>query len=813
MTGLMQDLRAAWRQLRRSPAFVTAALATLAFGLGINVALASMLNALLLRPLPIHDPHGLVAVSGRSPTGELRATPIPAVAELGDGPLVPLCGLNDGALLAVDVAGVPTLAVGGFVTGQCFAVLGVQPLHGRLLTDVDASLFGRGQPVVVLGHRFWVRAFGGDPEAVGKTLRIEGETLTVVGILPATFDGVQIDSATDLYAPFGTIFPDPPGRRPGAAQLLGRLRAGVTFDEAAAEIATRWPAVLAVAVPETMVPAARDELRAARPRVERLGTGLSFYRERYARPLTLVWMLTSVLLALTCANLGGLMFARVSARGHEIAVRTALGGGAWRVSRMLLVESMVLALGGVVLALPISRAVVVTITALLPPGNVPRTIDYAPDAIVLAGAAMVAVSMALVMTLLPLWITRGRQLRANLVARRAVAGATSRWGRRLLVVEVALSTVLLAVASLLGRSLYLLQHQPTGVRAEGVVAVSVLPRPGAYRALVAEAYYPPLLAQLAALPGVRRVGSSRMFPRMIIDSGGQPIGFVGDAPGDMRAMFDVASPGFFAVVGIPLLAGRELSWADTAQSAPVAIVSASLARRLAADWDVIGRHVRFGAQPSDQDVTIVGIVGDATQGNPRSAAVPVLYRPLLQAGAFANFPSIVLAVDGDIAPVAAAVRQVLDGGGREYAQRIEWLADVLARAPASERMSTAMAIAIGALAALLTAIGLHGHLAYQVALREREFGVRLAVGATPARITRMVMTDGTRLALAGLVLGAPAALWAAHSLEALTFGVTAVDRATVAMVVALILAVAAVAGLAPARRAAAVDPAESLRAE
>jgi putative ABC transport system permease protein len=813
MAGLRQDVRAAWRQLRRSPAFAMTAVITFSCGLAMSAAISSILHALVIRPLPIPDPHGLISVSGVTATGERRLTPITAIAELADGPLDPLCAIAGGAILAVDVNGTPTQALGSFVSGRCFELLGVPPLHGRWITDADAPLMARGRPVVVIGHRFWTRMFGTDPAAIGQTLHIEGETLTVAGVLPASFDGVYVDAGTDIYFPFSTIVPDPPGRRPGSSYLLGRLRPGISLDEAAAELSTRWPSLLRAIVPDSLPAAVRDDMRAVRPRVERLATGISTYRDRYARPLGLVLGLTVVLLALTCANLGGLLLARLSARNHELAVRTALGGSAWRVGRLLLFESVGLTAAGAMLAVPIAWGVGTALVSLLPPSQVPRAVTFAPDWPVVVFVGAVATVMALLTAAAPLIAMLRTTTIGRLMSPRAIAGASSHWAHRLLVVQVALSTVLLVVAGLLGRSLYLLQHNAVGMRPEGVLVATVMPRPGAYHDLDLASHYPPLFERLASIPGVRSVGASRIFPRLTIDSPGQTIALVGAQTSDLRAVLDVASPDFFATVGIPLLAGRPPAWSDTRQSQLVGWVNAGLARRLAPNGEVLGRRVIHAGGFATDEVTIVGVVGDTTMGHPRWTAVNALYRPTLQVPGLANYPTVSVRFDGNSRSVVTALRQAFDATGREYAARIDLLTDILARAPASERMSAGVSVVVGTMAALIAGIGLHGLLAFQVSRREREFGVRLAVGANPRQLVGLVLTDGARIAVLGLAFGMPLAWLATRSLAGLTFGVAISDPMTFMSVGALIAALVVAAGFHPARKAAAVDPAISLRAE
>jgi predicted permease len=811
---LIHDARQALRHLRGSPGFAAAAILTLAVGIGANTAMFSVLNALVLRPLPIRDPHGLISVSGRNTKDQLRLTPIPAVGDLsGDGPLQHVCGYNGGVVLAVEAGGTPTQSIGALVTGQCFTAFGVAPILGRPILDDDAPLNRPGNRVAVIGHRFWTRMFGADPNAVGKTFRTEGFELTVIGVMPPGFGGLHADIGADVFVPFDTIFPARTDRRPGANQILGRLREGVSLEQARAQLEARWPALLEIVVPPTLSPAERADMRDARPRVERIGTGTSFYRDRYVRPLTIIIGLTGSLLLLTCVNLGGLLISRLAARGPEIAVRLALGGSRQRIAQQMFVEGLLLSLGGVALAIPVSFAIVGMLTSFVPRALVERTVTFAPDLGVLGATALVGLVAGLLMSALPIAIASGRQATAYGAWNRTIAGTTSRWARGMLVAQVAVSVVILIGAGLMIRSLYLLQGVDPGVRRDGVAIVRVMPLPNAYRDLDNASYYPALVEKVAALPGVRAVGLTRLFPRLTSESAGQPIAFVGDPPGDAKATLEATSPALFETLGIPLLRGRLTSWSDDQRSLQVAVVSDGLARSLASDGDVIGRRVRFGSTRDHQDVVIVGVVQNATMGNPRQPALPVFYRPTLQAGRFANYPSLVIATDRDPLSIAPELRQVLQAGGREYAHDIARLDDILRQAPSSERMSATIAGALAGLAIALAFIGVFSLLAYAVSRRTREIGVRVAIGADPQTVRTMVMREGFLLTLTGVAIGLPVAFLAARALRTLMFGVSESDPLTFAVAAGFFLALGLVAGIVPARRAVAVDPIVALRAE
>jgi predicted permease len=813
LDGLRQDVKYAVRHLQRSPGFAATALLTLALGIGANAGMFTILNAVVLRPLAISDPDGLIGISGRGPEGQLRLTPIPALDELADGPLQPLCGYNGGVVLAVEADGAPTQAVGALMTSECLSVFRVVPILGRPLHHADTPLHAPGNRVALISHAFWSRMFGSAPDAVGRTIKTEGVELEVIGVLPPGFGGLHADSAVEIFAPFDTISPARPGRRPGASHLLGRLRPGVTLEQASAELDARWPAVLDVILPDTLSTSERQTIGSARPRVERIGTGISFYRDIYARPLTIILGLTGILLLLACLNLGALLLSRLSARNAELSIRQALGASRWRVSRQMLVESLLLSMAGTALAAPVAFAVIRLLASRLPISLVERSVAFTPDAIVFAATALSGLTTGVLMGILPIWIASRREAMARSGSTRTIAGSTSRLARGLLVLQVALSVVMLVSAGLLTRSLYLLQHTDMGVRTEHILTVRAMPLPNGYVGIDNASYYPALIERLRALPGVRSVGLARMFPRMILPLTGSPTSLLDEPNRSVDALKESVSPEFFETVGISLLQGRPLSWTDTAASQQVALVSESLARRLAPNRDIVGRRITHGNAPTDQEVLVVGVVANATMGNPRQADMAVLYRPLLQAGQFANYPSVQLEVAGDPASITDGVRRAFSEGGREYAHSIDDVSAVLEHSPSSERMSATLAGMMAVLAVLLAGIGLYGLLAYAIVRRTREIGIRLAVGASPSGVVRVVLSESLGLTLAGLAIGLPAALLAARVLRTLMFGITETDPLTLVVTVAVFACVGFGAGFIPAMRAASVDPIVALRTE
>ena len=810
--ALLEDSHYAFRHVRRSPVFALVAIGTLAIAIGANAALFSMLNALAIARLPIPDADGLVAVMPLNARNQPRSTPVSAVDELiRSGPLDHPCGYLGGVVLPIMANGVPVQTLTTFVTGQCFDAFRIQPALGRLIGEADAPTQSAGSRVAVISHRLWETRFQRNPGVLGTSLLVNNVDVTVIGVLPRGFVGLEVDNGIDVFTPFDAVLIATPGSRQLAGVILGRLKAGTSLSEAASQLRTMWPEILKVAVPESLAASERSNLRDSIPQLTRVGTGLSPNRQKYARPLTLIMGLSATLLLIACLNLGGLLLSRWAAREGEITIRLALGASLVRVTRQMVFESLFLSLAGAALAIPLAYAIPIALMSLLPPVNVPYTMSFAPDVTVLLVTSGVGVLVGIAISLLPLALLRRRRDGAP-TSQRTIAAAGGWWRRGLITAQVALSVIILSGAALLARSVYLLGHSDLGVR-EGVLNVKLFPLPNVPEKRAERGvYYPALLERISAVPGVRSAALAMNFPRLTLP----PMTMVSliETPANAIASgVDRVSPAFFYTMDIPLLAGRPFAWSDTLQSRPVAIVSERLARMLSSDTNVIDRHIKVGSAAADQDITIVGVVANATQGNPREADGPVLYRPALQLGVESAFSPNLLIDAADIATASAMAAQIVRESGRDYIQETITVDKVLARAPASERMSAAVATIVAVLAALMTAVGVYSTLAYSVGRRSREIGLRVAVGASPGHIALLVIREGFAFALIGVVVGYPIALAATRPMRSLLFGVTESDPATFAGVGVFFLVVGIIGALVPARRALAVDPVKALIAE
>jgi predicted permease len=763
--------------------------------------------------VPIKDPSGLIGVWPLNERGQRTSTLAPLADLLQDGPLESVCAYGSSSV-GVEANGIPVYAAVEIVTHQCFATIGVPPLLGRVFTAEEAPASRAGMRVVIIGYDFWQKVFGGAPDVVGGSFQTDADPVTVIGVMPRGFRGLRVDDGVDIIAPFGTVIPTPVNRPFGlASYILGRLRPGVTLEAARAELVTRWPPMMDRVIPTIPSPAEQRNLRDVTIRVDAVGTGYSLLRTRYEQPLWIGSALTLGLLLLACVNVGGLALSSVIARGGELAVRTALGASRLRLARQLALEILAVAGAGTILGIGVAWVAVKPIASALPFGGLQPTLSITPDARVLFVTTLAGLVMGLLASLLPVWLASRRET-LQLHTDRTVS-ATSRPGRALLVAQVALSVALLMTAGLLTRSLYLLFHNPPGFDGTKILSARLRPLPGAYRDRAFNNglnYYPVLLERIAALPGVRSVGYARAFGNADRDDVGRlPIGFVGTQPSGLTAQLDVVSPGFFETIGIPIVQGRGPRWSDTPQAPRVAFVSASLARALGGD--VIGKHVWFGTDPQLRNVEIVGVVGDASLGNLRSPAPAVFYGVATQLGPYGLYATLEIAASGDPWQLVDPLQDTLRGLGREYAYSITTLDKRLQRNAVNERMGATLAMPVATLAALLAFVGVYSLFAYAVVRRTREIGVRVAVGASPGAVLRMVLREGVTLSAIGVALGIPIGIMASRWLRALLFGVGETDPLVAASVAVFFLVLTIAAVLIPARRAARLDPVAALRAE
>jgi predicted permease len=818
LADLRLDLRYGVRALRRSPGFTAMVVLSVALGIGANGAIFSLVNAVLLRPLPVREPSRLVLLADGASGGTL--TPLLVV----DGRLAlysyPLYRrLREqipqlAALAAQDSNRTRTvfrrgqaaaeMASARLVSASYFAVLGVSASLGRTFLPGDETAPG-ANPVIVLSHRMWQRRFGGDPSVIGASLTVNGASYTVVGVTPPGFNGATVGEPTDFWVPItmqaelrrgSSLLAD---GNTGWLLVLGRLAPAASM--AAAE--TRANAVFQQFAADDPAIAGDKPLH-TRIVVEEGAQGIGGLRIGFRQPLLVLMAAVGLLLLIVCLNVSHLLLARGTGRQREIGVRTALGATRARLVRQLLTEGLLLAALG-------ATAGAVT-WGWLTDGLLAMTgiaLDVHPDARVVAFIAGVALATALLLGLVPAWQAARSNLQEALRATSPAVSARSNRlaSRTLLVSQVAVSLVLLVGAGLLSASLSRLRHMDKGFDEEHVLLVSVLPRLAGISEDQALAMYDDLQSQVEALPGVR--SASLSVPALLT---GQSVGDIA-VPGrpDKEIRFGLVTPRYFETIGMTLLRGRSIQRSDSSTSRGVIVVTETLADTLMGGVDAaVGKHVRFGN--SKQDLEVVGVVRDALTAGLRRGRRPMAFLPVAQRHDFLN--SLEVRATGDPALLADRVRATIRAAYPDLPiPGTRTLGAVVGSELTQDRLLAVLSSAFGLAALFLVCIGLYGVIAQWTGQRTREIGVRMALGATTAEVRWLVLRQGFALMLLGLLVGLPAALAAARTLKSLLFGVPPVHAPSLAAAALILLAVATLAAYLPARRASRVDPMMALRCE
>jgi putative ABC transport system permease protein len=803
MDTLLQDLRYAVRTLLRSPGFTLVAALTLALGIGANTAIFSVVNAALLRSLPYPDPDRLVQVWQDSPSRGIASFPFSP----GD-----FADLRSQARTLSGVAaiqsssfnltgdGEPVRVGAARVSASFFDVLGRRPTLGRGFAAAEER--EGADHVAVIGQGLWKQRFGGDRRVVGRTLLLNGERYTIVGVVST---GVAIPRDVELWVPWALTAQDLANHGGHYATVVGRLAPGATMERAWQELSAVG-ARIAAQHPDTntgfgmhLVPL-RDEL------------------VRQVRPALLVlFAAVGLLLLIACANVSNLLLARAASRSREIAVRAALGAGRWRLVRQLLVESVVLGLAGGAAGLLLAAwGVGLIVRAAGDALRLPTAVSI--DGGVLAFTFAVAVLTGVLFGLVPALHASRLDLHETLKegGRSGTGDARRARSRALLVVaETALAMVLLVGAGLLVKSFATLAGTDPGFRVEHVLTGSIdLPQAAYGTPERQAAFFRALDERAAAIPGVRSAGAATTLP---LSGATARIGFhvVGTppaAPGEQTATgYDVVTPGYFEAIGIPLRRGRTFTARDDAHAPGAVVINEAMARRYFAGQDPIGRRMTL----TDSDTMpreVVGVVGDVRHEGLGEEPSPAVYVSQLQAPV--PFMRYVLRTAGDPARAAAALRrEVAALDGRVAVGEVRTMAQVVADSVASPRLSMVLLGIFAALGIVLAAIGLYGVVSYSVASRSQEIGIRMAMGARPKDVVRMVVRQGVGMTAGGLVLGLLGAFAATRLLRSMLVGVSATDPAVFAAVPLLLMAVALAATWLPGRRATRLDPMAALRQE
>ncbi len=644
---------------------------SIALAIGANTAIFSLINALVLRQLPVHDPQQLVSISLLSPDNQNGNDPLslPMFQEIQKQQQVFSGMFAWSEVMATFESDRARYAAGlNKVTGDYFSTLGVRPLLGRLFIPEDAGS-EMAAHVAVLHYRFWQTRYNGDPSVIGKTTQVNGRPFTIIGVTANDFTGLSIDHGSDVVVPIGRSGSDPAARRYLWLDVMARLKPGVTLQQARAQMNVLWPSVLKVTVPEDYQGVRRARFFARRIQMESAATGTSYLmRERFSRPLAVLMGLVGLVLLIACVNLANLMLAHAAARRQEHGVRVALGASAWRLMRQMLTESLMISIAGASLgmaaALWVSRVLVKTMWR----GLAPPTLDPTLDLRVLAFTGATAVLTSLLFGLVPAYRV-GRTYPASALQQnlRTVSGGAGALSKILVSAQVALSLVLIIGASLFVRTLQNLRTIDPGFRREGVLVMQLLQQPGREKIPNRTLYYRQLAEDLSRLQGVESVSYSHMGPLLPYEFK-EPVSATSSPNAPVQAITDYVGPGFFHLIGMRLLAGREFDWRDNQSASRLAVVSESLSRRLFASGNPIGRKIDVGSQPDHKGVEIVGVVNSASLWKPQSRDPLAVYLSFLQQET--DQPLLDIRTAGDSLALVPIARRTLESLGYHYPMTI-----------------------------------------------------------------------------------------------------------------------------------------------
>jgi predicted permease len=833
LPSIASDLWYGLRQLRQRPGFTITAVLSLALGIGANTAIFQLVDAIRLKTLPVREPQELASIhfakgSDRSGNFSTRSAEF-TYAQWDEirRQQQAFSGLAAWSATRFNLApgGEARYAEGLYVSGDFFRVLGVSALLGRTFTAADDTA-ACGNPGAVASYSFWQRELGGDSNALGRQVWLDGHMLPVVGVTPAEFFGVEVGHRYDVAIPMcadRAFSDDGKGRIPVRTDwwisILGRLKPGWTLERADSHIRALSPGIMLASLPPAYRPDTakgylKDKLQATAG-----GTGVSGLRRQYEQPLWLLMATTGLVLLIACANLANLLLARASVREREIAVRLAMGASRFRLVRQLLAESLLLALFGAGLGVAMAQALSRGLVSFISTAGEPVIVGLAFDWRTLGFTAALAILTCILFGLAPaLGATRQSPAAAMRAGGRGMTAGRQRFGlrRALVSTQVALSLVLLVGALLFVRSLKGLMNIDAGFQAEGVMSVDVDFSRAQYPVARRHGVFRELRDRFAALPGVVSVAEVLMTP--VSGSGwNDDIGPDGSVAAGSRnnTLFNGISPGYFHTMGTRLLAGRDFDEHDNLDSPKVAIVNEALAKKYFHGINPVGHtfHMEAAAGKPEPIFQIVGLVRNTKYYELREDFQPVAFVPVAQRPEPDPDALFVVRVAGSpgavMSEVKAATAAMNPAGSLEFRSLSRQLQDSLLR----ERLMATLSGAFALLAGLLATLGLYGVISYMVARRQNEIGVRMALGADRARVVRLVLREAVWLLAIGLVFGVAIALLAGRYAATLLFGLKPYDPVSMTAGVILLAIVTLAASYFPALRAARLDPMTALRDE
>ena len=810
------DLRYAFRSLSHARGFTLAVVLTLGLGIGANTAIFSVVRGVLLKPLPHREGERLVYLrqSIEGPGGENIRFSVPEILDFRNeaktlkgiaeysGLVLTLQGERDAVRMNV-----------GLVTGNYFQVMGLSTVLGRPLNDGDD---GTGvPPVVVLTHEYWQRRFGGDSAIVGKSLRIDGRAVPVVGVLqPAPTFPERMDALMNMViSEHHTSAMMVHGRSHRMTDMIARLAPGATVEQAQGEVSAIRKRVEAENA-QDYDPGSRYRV-ALIPFLEVLG-------ERARLTLWLLMAAAAFVMIISAANVANLSLMRGVRREHELVVRAALGAGTARLRRLLLVENLVLALAGAALGLVLAVGGVRLLRTFAERYS-PRANEISIDGMVLGFTLLLTLVVAVLISYAPTLAKEGKlgSLVASGVNRMSGSLNKQRLQRGLVVAQIAVSVILLTGAGLLTRTMLQLSEVETGLKAEEVLTMEVPVSGGGRSDADAKALYARMSDEIRAIPGVSEVGVGSTVPlrstefQLEIKAEGRPLA-AGEA--QPRAEFRTANPEYFRASGIPLLKGREFTSTDRDSSQRVVILNQTAAERLFGDKDPIGQRVAWTGEVlkfigiSGDWRTIVGVVGDTKDSGLDAPPRPVAFMPFTQEAAYTG--GLVIRAAGNAQSLAAAATRAVRGiTPQDPIENVLTVAQIKDQSVAPRRLNAVLVSSFSVLAVIIAAVGIAGVLAFSVSARTNEIGIRMSLGADASAVKRMILLEGGVLLGAGLVLGVAGALLATRLIRGLLFGVAPWDPTTLAVVATAMVGVGLAACWVPAARAASIDPVQAIRGQ
>ena len=829
----MRNLKLAIRTLTRTPFVTAVAILSLALGIGATAAIFSLFNQMLLRPLPVADPGRLVNLSAPGPkpgsnscnqAGECEDVFSYQMFRDLEKAQSLFTGIAAHRLFGANLAykGQTLSGSGMLVSGSYFPLLGLQPALGRLLGPGDDRAVGESR-VVVLSHRYWQSRFGLNPAVLNDTLVVNGQSLTIVGVMPRGFDGTTLGSQPEVFVPVtlrGQMEPGFTGfdnRRSYWAYLFGRLKPGVTIEQATAGVNALYKGLIndvEAPLQTGMSDATMKRFRAKQIVLSEGTRGQSSVSTESKGPLTLLLGVTALVLLIACANIANLLLARSASRASEMALRLSLGASRWQLIVQLLTESLVLAVLGGAAGLVVARWTLDLIVSILP-DDASQMIQVSLDPTVLLFAAALTLGTGLLFGLFPAIHSTRPELAPVLKGQDGKTSGTkaaARFRVSLATTQIALSMALLIAAGLFTRSLFNISRVDLGLKIDNLITFGLSPELNGYTSERTRALFERLEDELAGTPGVTSATSS-LVPALGGSNWGSSVQVQGYPTGpdvDNDARFNEIGAGYFKTMGIPLIAGREFTRADSLTAPKVAIVNESFAKKFNLGRDAVGKMM--GTQDK-LDVQIVGLVQDAKYSEVKGQIPPIFFRPYAQDDEFGS-ASVYVRTSLDPEEFLATLPKVVARLDPNLPlEELRTMPQQVQQNVFLDRFITLLSAAFAALATLLAAIGLYGVLAYTVAQRTREIGLRMALGAEPSRVRGMVLKQVAIMTVVGGAIGLGGAVWLGKLAESLLFEMKGHDPLVLVSSAIVLSIVSLAAGFIPAHRASRVEPMRALRYE